>query len=252
MIDNQLTNLVLGTNGFLLFAGINQYDEEILEVVEPPNTVPEFFYHCGKKFITERFEPLFQQSSIGHLIFISGHETLLYRYSNGNFSKIKTIQANISKRHNKGGQSSVRFSRLAEESRVSYINLVIDQINNLPGDKNYLFGSQELKEQLLSSKNLKVKIKTDDCYYTFTDQTYKERYFKTLMIDTDQTIDEQAKLVYELLDLNPDLLIFGRQDIEEYSDQLEFVLDCCKIPGSSRYYSRLRNLGLIGKLYFTF
>jgi hypothetical protein len=107
---------------------------------------------------------------------------LIYQY-NGSWKKIKSLNANLIKRQKNGVQSSVRFSRLSEESR--YIVRVIDWIDKFVITKanNYIFGSRELKDMLISSQTIKIKFMTSDIYYQFDDRTILDPYFRQLMIN---------------------------------------------------------------------
>jgi len=261
VINSQLKLQIIGDNGILIFCGINRNGVEIMDIIRPLNPISEFYYNCAKHFEIERFNSLFDEKPIGHVIFISGTECLLYQF-NGSWKKLKTINANLIKRHHKGGQSSVRFSRLAEESRTHYITHIVDWINQLiaPGDNNYVYGGRELKMMLLVSPNLKISLKTDDLYHTFNEQTIHENFFDRLVINPSMDNDKKIEQVSELLERDPDYLLFSYDEINQYLDHIEYIVTnrnnisyekkkVILIPINHPKYGQLKNYPIIGKLY---
>jgi hypothetical protein len=253
---------MIGENGLLIFFGIDRSCQEIKEVITPPTPITEFYYQCSKHFATDRFESVFSTKPIGHVVFISGVECIIYQY-NGNWKKIKTINANLIKRHHKGGQSSVRFSRLAEESRTHYITHIVDWINQLivNDQNNYVFGGRELKEMLMNSHVLKISMKTDDVYHIFNEQTIHENYFKQIMIDPSFGNDKKVEYVIELLEKDPDYLLFSADEINESINDVEYIINIntditftdkltILLPNNHSRYGRLKNYQIIGKMYF--
>lgn len=257
IINGLLKTTRPGENGLLLFVGIDRNDCEIREAFSPPNPVTEFFYHCGKDFHTERFKELFVPKSTGSVTLIDGNLCVIYVY-NGHWKKLKTMNANLIKRHKKGGQSQHRFERLAEISRSDYITYVVDNVNKLePSDRNYVFGSRELKTMLLERKDLLVKLKTEDIYHTFHDQTIQEPYFKDLM--TRKVFNQESK-VLEVVDLlargEVDYLTFTYS--EETLHEVEYFINVSSdidgpkvinLPTGHKHYATLKDYPVIGKLY---
>lgn len=178
--------------GLALFAGIDSQGFEFLHYVVPNVPLGKFQYNCGSKFILD--DSLFQEngSVIGasgaFVLLIQGSESHLYGYYGGEqFLLKKKITGNLVKRHSKGGQSSVRFSRLAEESRQQYCVRICDSVRevclnkestsensnkNYKGNEKsmaknqqcihmhmhvYVVGSQELREQFLETSCQEIK-----------------------------------------------------------------------------------------------
>lgn len=259
-----LSTDTLGEHGLLVLCGIDRRNCQIMEMIVPPNPVDEFFYQCSRRFEIERFEHLFECRPVGHVIFISGDECLIYQFS-GQWKKIKSINALLIKRHHKGGQSSVRFARLAEESRQHYITHVIDVVNQLPivEQKTYVFGGRELKEMFMTSPELKISCLTDDRYHTFDDTTIHEEYFRHLMVNPVFTEDRKIETIIELLERDPDYLLFTLEEIKERLHLVEYVVFIGKtqkdsalidknvivLPINHTRYGRLKDYILIGKLY---
>jgi peptide chain release factor subunit 1 len=265
MINSQLrliTPIILGENGVLIFFGIDRSGCDVKEIISPPNPITEFYYECTKSFVTERFKNLFNEKPIGHIVFISGEECLIYQYV-GIWKKIKSINANLIKRHHMGGQSAVRFSRLAEESRVHYITHVTDWINKLilTKDNNYVFGGRELKEKLLQSSELKIVFHTDDIYHSFNDQTINDDYFTKLVSSQVFKEDKRIGQIVELLEKDCDYLLFSDNEIKTNFDNVEFIVvisstekyenkNVIILPYNHHYYSKLKHFQVIGKLYY--
>jgi len=254
----------IGDNGILIFVGIDKYGQELRYIIKPPNPIDEFYYKCTKHFETERFEELFTTKPLGNVIFINGNECIIYQF-NGQWKKLKTINANLIKRQKKGGQSSVRFSRLAEESRTHYITHVVDTINQLimPNQNNYVFGSREIKNMLLDSSELKIKFKTDDMYHVFTSDTIQEPYFKNLMVNPIFGENKKVDTTIELLQREPDYLLFTLDEIDERMCDVEYIINIhsskdiaqkygiksINLPIDHPHYGILQNYIVIGKLF---
>lgn len=249
-------------NGLLLFVGVDRNDCEIKEVLSPLNPVTEFFYHCGKDFFAERFEDLFVKKATGSVTLIDGNICVIYLY-NGHWKKVKSMNANLIKRHKKGGQSQHRFERLAEISRADYITYVVDNVNHYlstdSSNRNYLYGSRELKSMLLERKDLQVQFKTDDIYHTFDERTIQEPYFRDLM--SRKVFDQDVK-VAEVVDLisrgEVDFLAFTLNESQLH--ELEYIINVhsdpsitgpkvINLPSDHKYFSILKDYQIIGKLY---
>ena len=107
----------------------------------------QFIYNCSNKFIIDFVQDYIKQLD-GSIIFVNGNEAIIYSWKS-RFVKQKHINANLIKRHRKGGQSSVRFARLAEESRTHYVTYIIDNINTLKTKNNWIFGSNEILSMII-------------------------------------------------------------------------------------------------------
>jgi len=260
----KMSTEIIGDNGVLFLYGINRSSNLISKIISPPSPITEFYYKCNKHFDTDRFTQLFTTKPIGHVVFIDGEECMIYQY-NGNWKKIKSITANLTKRHTKGGQSSVRFSRLAEESRANYITRVVDWINQLItiNKNNFVFGGRELKAQLLASPELKISFKTDDVYHVFNDRTIHECYFGQIMINPIFGENRKIDNIIEFLNIDPDYLLFSIEDIHEKMNDVEYIVNIhlentekifpnkqvIKLPTDHAHYAKLKDFIVIGKLY---
>jgi hypothetical protein len=260
IINTILKTTTIEENGFLLFVGIDREGKEVKHMITPMNPITEFYYTCSKKFEIDQFLSLFTSIPMGNVVFISGEECYIYQYT-GCWKKIKSLNGNLIKRQKKGGQSSVRFSRLAEESRAHYITYIVGWINQLLShSNNYVFGSRELKDMLLSDINLKPMLKTDDLYHVFDDKTIQESFFKQLMISPIFAENRKVDEVVELLQRDPDYLLFSVNEVQEYHYNVDYIITVhedikiashtlIKIPMNHKHYATFKNYTLIAKLY---
>ncbi len=276
-IKTVLTDIQPSENGHLLYLGINLLGTEICELIIPPNPVMKFTYFCGKEFITAPFKELFNDLPVGYVIFISGDECLIYSHTGITWTKLKSLNGNLIKRHNKGGQSSVRFSRLAEESRHHYIVYCSDYINKLipclPSTRIHIYGSEELKTKLMAYEGLKnYKLLTGPVFYSFTQDTIKDKYFNDLFAKSDFDGMTRNNELIELINTNPDRLLFNLDEIIENLDMVEYICICQPklytqnmgnnlIPELTQKptyvldirtpeYSQLKDYQIIGKLFY--
>jgi hypothetical protein len=268
MIKSRIKIYNQNDNGYLLLCGLDSDSNEIFYCIEPKIPINSFHYECSRTFSFDIIDNLFREKSSGNIIFISGEDCIIYEYI-GYWKKIKSMNANLIKRHSKGGQSSVRFARLAEESRLHYVTYCIDYINDLCcSDNSHIYGSTELKLKLLDHQSLKIKLKTENKYHEFNSSTIYDKYFENL-INSENT--SQNDLILEdfitNLDLNPDILLFSEEEINENLDVIEYILITDKklieivkdkypnkkiiqLNISSKYYYRLKDFVVIGKKYF--
>jgi hypothetical protein len=264
MIKSRIKIYQLNENGYLLLCGIDSNSKEIFYCLEPKIPINSFYYECSRKFNFNIIDDLFKEKNIGNIIFISGEECIIYEYI-GYWRKIKSLNANLIKRHSKGGQSSIRFARLAEESRLHYITYCIDYINDLCCQSNsYIYGGTELKLKLLEHQLLKIKLKTENKYHEFNNSTIYDKYFENL-INSENSFQNDIIIqqIITHLELNPDILLFTEEEINENSDNIEYILIIDKnlinkysnkkniqLTIGSKYYYKLKDFIIIGKKYY--
>ncbi len=268
MIKSRIKIYPKNENGYLILCGLDILSKEYFYCIEPPVPIKSFNYKCNKTFDIDMVKDLFTEKSKGNVIFISGNECIIYQYS-GSWKKIKSINANLIKRHNKGGQSSVRFARLAEESRLHYVTHCIDYINELCIPTNsYIYGSIELKTLLLDRPTLKIKLKTENIYHEFNNSTIYDKYFENIISMENKSNEEKIyQNIIEYINLNPDILLFTENEINEHIDHIEHILivdnklkehisklypdkNIIILDISSKYYSKLKDFKIIGKLFY--
>lgn len=268
MIKSRIKIYPKNESGYIILCGLDNNSKEIFECIEPMIPINSFYYECSRTFNMDVVKKLFIEKSSGNVIFISGIECIIYDYI-GYWKKIKSINANLIKRHSKGGQSSIRFARLAEESRLHYVTYCIDYINDLCNPLNsFIFGSTELKTKLLDHQTLKINLKTSDKFHEFNQTTIYDKYFENLINDNIKINNDKIyEEIIECIDLNPDILVFSEDELKDNIDNTEYILvinnklldyytDIYKdkkiinLDICNRYYARLKDFVIIGKMYY--
>jgi hypothetical protein len=238
-----------------------------------------FVYSCGPKFELDIVIPLFSNALLNHgnLILVSGDTTYIYKchYQDGHVSNFKLIHKIIGllvKRQKKGGQSAIRFSRLAEESRLHYVSRIVDSLQKFCQTSKclYAFGSRELTQDIITKcKTLKINVTTLDQWHSYGSnpvafinehvKELKELFLCKLKENDNEKVGEILGLVHR----NPDYLKFGCDEIMEHIDQMEYIVGidskmlmqfpkqkCILCPMSSVHYATLKSFEVIGKLYY--
>lgn len=251
------TNIYDINNGLIIFAGIDEYDDEIFEIIQPELKISMFYYNCGDKFITSIISDYLVCYS-GYIVFSNGELCLIYIYRNGKFEMVKNITANLQKRQKKGGQSASRIARLAEETRHKYVSKVIDNLNVLNRDnETILFGSNEITKMIQENKTLLQPIIYKG-FLEFNKNTINDtikwcKYFNEKSDDVNNAYYEKI-LLY--LDTDIDKLNFDieNKDIEFYLSKIESK-NSNYVPFpiiTNKYYNRLCGFEYIGVKYFSY
>jgi hypothetical protein len=243
--------------GVFVFAGIDEYSTEILEIIEPILSSQLFYYSCSNRFDTEIVQPYFKTHS-GSIIFVNGDQCLIYEHSS-DFRKKKHITANLIKRHHKGGQSSIRFARLAEESRMHYVTHVIDHLNSLATSSNWIFGSDEIRKMIMDrSQDIHIPLK-DGGFLEFNEDTIRDRrrWISYLEQNDEKDNDNLFEKIIYYLDTDPDFLDFEPSQMDQMAS---YIINDARIPDtssrcitldrSSPYYARLGIFPYIGLRWF--
>jgi len=119
-------------NGLLIYCGIdNLLDKKLLLDFEPPKPLKSYKYNCHNKFDTIELENMLNDDKIIGFIVIDGNGLLCAKLKGTNYEICYKITNNLPRKHNKGGQSSVRFERLYNEKKLLYIRKCCDIINNI-------------------------------------------------------------------------------------------------------------------------
>ncbi len=264
-------NYIPSNLGIFIFAGIDEFGEFIYKTISPVIRCDIFVYNCSNRFDTS-FVSKYMLEIDGSIIFASGDETLIYSFDRqlGIFKKIKQINGNLIKRHKKGGQSALRFSRLAEESRQTYTTHVIDYINALNNTNIYIFGSQEIVEMIVEKKSSKNQI-INGGFIEFNSDTIKDtkRWIGLLSNKSNLNLfDNKYEEIVSLLETNPDALDFDPKNKDQMKwfvelkdssaspvEQVCLRANAKNIPWpnkSSKYWTRFNGFEYIGVKYFTY
>lgn len=204
------------SNGLIIYAGIDEYEKEHFTFITPIIKVDTFYYNCSNKFNTD-ISTRYLQNHNGYIIFANGNECIIYEFNGGVFNQKRRFDALLQKRQKKGGSSSNRIARRAEETRHMYITKVIDYLNieynknnsnNITNNCNaVLFGSKEITKMILTSSTLLLSV----------------RYGGMLEFDKNTICDTRRWISY--LDENVEL-----NNTIQYNKYYEEVLNCLDNP----------------------
>lgn len=247
--------------GLFIYVGIDIFDTEIFELVEPVSKCDIFYYNCGNKFNTDIIKKYLESHS-GSIIFANGNECIIYEYKN-EFIKKKHITANLIKRHKKGGQSQLRFSRLADESRVHYVSYVIDYLNKISTKNNWIFGSDEILNMIMDKKNeLYIQLKRGGFYEFDSSSINNTRQWLKYLTEQDlNSSDKIYEQIIEYLDTNPDYLDFDPKNastMKWFITKLTLPNEVIKLESNikliptSKYFERLNIFDYVGVKYFNY
>ncbi|KAL0576212.1 translation termination factor eRF1 [Marasmius crinis-equi] len=163
-------------NGLVLFVGTILTDEGKEKKVsfdfEPHKPINTSLYLCDNKFHTEALSELLESDSRFGFIVMDGNGTLFGTLAGNTREVIHKFTVDLPKKHGRGGQSALRFSRLRDEKRHNYVRKVAELAvqHFITNDKVnctglVLAGSADFKTELsqsdmfdprLASKVLKV------------------------------------------------------------------------------------------------
>ncbi|CEP17852.1 hypothetical protein [Parasitella parasitica] len=163
-------------NGLVLYCGTVVSDEgkkkKVTVDFEPHKPINTSLYLCDNKFHTEALSELIQTDSKFGFIIMDGHSTLFGSLSGNTRNVIHKFSVDLPKKHGRGGQSALRFSRLREEMRHNYVRKVAelavrffitnDKVNVsglvLAGSADFKtqFSQSELFDPRLQAKVIKV------------------------------------------------------------------------------------------------
>jgi peptide chain release factor subunit 1 len=149
-------------NGLCVFVGTVLNDEgkekKISFALEPFKPINTSLYMCDSRFHVEALEELLETDSKWGFIIMDGNGSLFGTLSGNTREILYKFSVDLPKKHGRGGQSALRFSRLREEARRNYVRKVAELAvqHFITADKVnvaglVLAGSAELKTDLSSS-----------------------------------------------------------------------------------------------------
>ncbi|KIM49528.1 hypothetical protein M413DRAFT_438713 [Hebeloma cylindrosporum] len=149
-------------NGLVLFVGTILTDEGKEKKVsfdfEPHKPINTSLYLCDNKFHTEALSELLESDSRFGFIVMDGNGTLFGVLAGNTREVIHKFTVDLPKKHGRGGQSALRFSRLRDEKRHNYVRKVAEHAvqHFITNDKVnvtglVLAGSADFKTELSQS-----------------------------------------------------------------------------------------------------
>lgn len=125
---------------------------------EPFKPINTSLYLCDNKFHTEALSELLESDSKFGFIVMDGNGSLFGTVSGNTREVLHKFTVDLPKKHGRGGQSALRFSRLRDEKRRNYVRKVAETATQIfiSGDKVnvtglVLAGSADFKTELSQS-----------------------------------------------------------------------------------------------------
>jgi peptide chain release factor subunit 1 len=116
-------------NGLCIFVGnvidpITHKERKVAYDFEPPRPINTSLYRCDKTFHAEALGDLIDEERKYGFIIVDGNGVLFATLQGAAKDVLYKYSVELPKKHNKGGQSSVRFGRLRDEACQRYIRKV--------------------------------------------------------------------------------------------------------------------------------
>ena len=117
-------------NGLVLYTGTIVTDEGKEKKVsidfEPFKPINTSLYLCDNKFHTEPLSELLENDSKFGFVVMDGNGSLFGTVAGNTREILQKIEVDLPKKHGRGGQSALRFSRLRTEKRHNYLRKVAE------------------------------------------------------------------------------------------------------------------------------
>jgi len=137
-IIGQLKNIKkVPENGLIIFSGaIPQNntpgtERNELTMVEPPDRVKTFRYHCASEFLLEPLVDMLTPTEAYGLLVVGRKEAAVGYIKGNRIEIVKEFTSGIRGKHSQGGQSQKRFERLNQEAEMAFYRRITDTINNV-------------------------------------------------------------------------------------------------------------------------
>ncbi|WCJ42123.1 Eukaryotic peptide chain release factor subunit 1-1 [Euphorbia peplus] len=112
-------------NGLVLYTGTivaeDGKEKKVTYDFEPFRPVNSSLYLCDNKFHTEALNELLESGDKFGFVVMDGNGTLFGTLSGNTRAVLHTFSVDLPKKHGRGGQSALRFSRLRMETRHNYV-----------------------------------------------------------------------------------------------------------------------------------
>jgi peptide chain release factor subunit 1 len=134
----QLKNIKkIPENGLIIFSGaIPQNntpgtERNELTMVEPPDRVKTFRYHCASEFLLEPLEEMLTPTEAYGLLVVGRKEAAVGYIKGNRIEIVKEFTSGIRGKHSQGGQSQKRFERLNQEAEMAFYRRISDTVNDI-------------------------------------------------------------------------------------------------------------------------
>lgn len=156
-------------NGLLVYCGevlTEEGKEKKLTIAfEPFKPINTSLYMCDNKFHVEALAELLESDDRFGFIVMDGNGALFGALSGNTREIIHKFTVDLPKKHGRGGQSALRFSRLRDEKRHNYVRKVAETAvtcfitNDKPNIKGLIMaGSADFKTELSKSELFDLRL----------------------------------------------------------------------------------------------
>ena len=125
-----ISNFSVPPTGLVVYCGTIVTDEgkeKKVNIDFPPHKpINTSLYMCDNKFHTEALSELLESDSKFGFVIMDGNGTLFGSVSGNTRDVIHKFTVDLPKKHGRGGQSALRFSRLRDEKRHNYVRKVAE------------------------------------------------------------------------------------------------------------------------------
>lgn len=212
-------------NGLVIYCGSTGLNIDY----EPPKPLTSSKYYCGDEYFTEPLKQLLKSDETNAFVIVDGKEFLIATFSNETKTVLVHFEVDLPRKHNKGGQSAVRFQRLRDEKRHNYLTKckesiklnLIDSKTNLPNVSGIIFaGSAEFKtelSELIDQRLLPIMKGVLDVAYggkNGLDQAIG--LSKNILFESKLSVEKkELESFFETIRESPDLLVVGDRELKE-------------------------------------
>ena len=117
-------------NGLVVYCGTvltpEGKEKKVNFSFEPFKPINTSLYLCDNKFHTEALSELLESDARFGFVIMDGNGTLFGVVSGNTRTVLHKLSVDVPKKHGRGGQSALRFSRLREEARHNYVRKVAE------------------------------------------------------------------------------------------------------------------------------
>ena len=117
-------------NGLVVYCGTvltpEGKEKKVNFSFEPFKPINTSLYLCDNKFHTEAISELLESDARFGFVIMDGNGTLFGVVSGNTRTVLHKFSVDLPKKHGRGGQSALRFSRLREEARHNYVRKVAE------------------------------------------------------------------------------------------------------------------------------
>jgi peptide chain release factor subunit 1 len=236
-------------NGLVVLTGTVIEDEnskarkDVKMSFEPLKPVTSFLYLCDSSFHIDQLEQSLEDNKVYGIVVMDGNGFLIATLSGSNKKILYKESVDLPKKHGRGGQSALRFSRLAESARHNYLRKVSETMTNFFLDNNQLnnegivmAGSADLKMHIQNKEffnpQLKIIKQVDVAYGGEAGLNEAINLCGDLFNELDLVKEKKALQEYfDLIAKDSPLICFGKNQVCSLLEQgsLEKVILHCDI-----------------------